>query len=180
MRSAHGRPDSGRTSEAPAISLACFECLSFYAGNEFKIKWPIELFWRDRKAGGILIENKLQGKVWKWAVVGIGININQTIFNADLSHAVSLKQITGKTFMPVDLAKKLHALLMKILLEQKSFANILQHYNQHLYKINNQVTLKKNGAKFATVIKGVTDQGRLITADASEREFEFGEVEWVL
>ena len=163
-----------------AVALACFEFLSGYIDDETKIKWPNDLFWRDRKAAGVLIENKLQGKTWKWAVVGIGININQTVFDKSLLNAVSLKQITGKTFNPVDLAKELHALLIKKLAEQISLADILQQYNQHLYKINELVTLRKSGIKFDTVIKEVSVQGKLVTVDAIEREFDFGEVEWVL
>ena len=163
-----------------AVALACFEFLSTYIDGETKIKWPNDLFWRDRKAGGILIENKLQGKTWKWAVVGIGINVNQTVFDKSLLSAVSLKQITGRTFSPVDLAKELQVLLMKKLDEASSLEAILQQYNQHLYKINELVALRKNGVKFDTVIKEVSAQGKLITVDAIEREFDFGEVEWVL
>ena len=163
-----------------AVALVCFEFLSGYIDDETKIKWPNDLFWRDRKAAGVLIENKLQGKTWKWAVVGIGININQTVFDKSLLNAVSLKQITGKTFNPVELAKELHALLIKKLAEQISLAEILQQYNQHLYKINELVTLRKSGIKFDTVIKEVSVQGKLVTVDAIEREFDFGEVEWVL
>ena len=163
-----------------AVALVCFEFLSGYIDDETKIKWPNDLFWRDRKAAGILIENKFQGKTWKWAVVGIGININQAVFDKSLANAVSLKQITGKTFSPVDLAKELHALLIKKLAEQISLADILQQYNQHLYKINELVTLRKSGIKFDTVIKEVSVQGKLVTVDAIEREFDFGEVEWVL
>ena len=55
-------------------------------------------------------------------------------------------------------------------------ATIARHYNEHLYKINKTVTLKKDGVNFETVIKGVSAQGRLITVDAIEREFDFGEV----
>ena len=163
-----------------AVALACFEFLSTYIDEETKIKWPNDLFWRDRKAAGVLIENKFQGKTWKWAVVGIGININQAVFDKSLANAVSLKQITGRTFSPVDLAKELHALLIKKLAEQISLADILQQYNQHLYKINELVTLRKSGIKFDTVIKEVSVQGKLVTVDAIEREFDFGEVEWVL
>jgi BirA family biotin operon repressor/biotin-[acetyl-CoA-carboxylase] ligase len=162
------------------VALTCFEFLKQYAGDEIKIKWPNDLFWRDRKAGGILIENKFQGKDWKWAVVGIGINVNQTFFDKSLLNAVSLKQITGKTFNPVDLAQELQALLMKNLHETLSLEKILQQYNKHLYKINELVTLRKSGVKFDTVIKEVSPQGKLITVDAIEREFDFGEVEWVL
>ena len=162
------------------VALTCFEFLSGYIDGEAKIKWPNDLFWRDRKAGGILIENKLQGKTWKWAVVGIGINVNQTVFDKSLLSAVSLKQITGRTFSPVDLAKELQVLLMKKLDEASSLEAILQQYNQHLYKINELVALRKNGVKFDTVIKEVSAQGKLITVDAIEREFDFGEVEWLL
>ena len=161
-------------------ALACFEFLKHYGGDEMKIKWPNDLFWRDRKAGGILIENKFQGKAWKWAVVGIGININQQVFNKELSNAVSLKQITGKNFDTIALAKELHELVMKKLAEGRTSGEILQQYNERLYKINELVTLRKNGVKFDTHIKEVSAQGRLITIDAIEREFDFGEVEWVL
>ncbi len=163
-----------------AVALSCFEFFSGYAGDETKIKWPNDLFWRDRKAGGILIENKFQGKIWKWAVVGIGININQTKFDKNLVNPVSLKQITGKTFDTIELASELHNLLMKNLAELKSANMVMEQYNEQLYKINKQVTLKKGEQGFDTVIKGVTPEGRLITVDALERQFDFGEVEWVL
>lgn len=162
------------------VALACFEFLKQYAGEEMKIKWPNDLFWRDRKAGGILIENKLYGKAWKWAVVGIGININQERFNKELANAISLKQITGKNFNTITLAKELHGLLMKKLADAQTPDEIMQQYNQHLYKINEPVKLRKAGVKFETVIKKVSVHGRLITEDAIEREFDFGEVEWVL
>lgn len=163
-----------------AVALGIFEFLKIYAGDEIKIKWPNDLYWRDRKAGGILIENKYQGKEWKWAVVGIGININQTEFSKDLVNPVSLKQITGKTFNVIDLAKGLQGLLMKNLSGIGTLPETVQLYNKQLYKINQPVTLKKNNVKFNTVIKEVSAQGKLITVDAIERAFDFGEVEWVL
>ena len=163
-----------------AVAITCFEFLERYIDGETKIKWPNDLFWRDRKAGGILIENKLQGKIWKWAVVGIGININQTVFDRSLNNAVSVKQITGRTFNAVDLANELQQLLILKLSEQTDLQKILAQYNLHLYKKNELVTLRKGTTKFDTVIKDVSPQGKLITVDAIEREFDFGEVEWVL
>lgn len=161
-----------------AVALACFEFFKDYAGEETKIKWPNDLFWRDRKAGGILIENKFKGKAWKWAVVGIGININQTEFENFIIKPVSLKEITGKFYNTLELAKELYALLMKNLTELKTAENMLEQYNEHLYKINKNVTLKNKDIKFETVIKGVNEAGQLITVDAIERRFDFGEVEW--
>ena len=163
-----------------AVATTCFEFFNSYAGEETKIKWPNDLFWRDRKAGGILIENKYQGKIWKWAVVGIGINVNQTKFTDFLNKPVSLKQITGKTFKTVDLAKELYDLLVKNLALLKSEEKVLAEYNEHLYKVNKTVTLKKGNFQFETVIKEVSPEGLLITVDAIEHQFDFGEVEWVL
>lgn len=163
-----------------AVSLSCFEFFNTLSGGEASIKWPNDLYWRDRKAGGILIENILQGKTWKWAVVGIGININQKEFDKSLINPISLKQVTGLTFNCVDLAKQLHQILMKNLSALSATDTVLKQYNDHLYKINKKVSLKKDGVKFETVIKEVSAQGHLITVDAFEKEFNFGDVEWVL
>ncbi|HMK04720.1 MAG TPA: biotin--[acetyl-CoA-carboxylase] ligase [Ferruginibacter sp.] len=165
-----------------AVALACFEFFAGYAGDETKIKWPNDLYWRDRKAGGVLIENVFHGKQWKWAIAGIGININQTDFDGSLQNPVSLKQITGKEFNTVDLAKELYARLMKNIEEINAEApeELLNNYNRNIYKLNKTVKLKKENTSFETVISGVSPQGRLLTVDATDRQFDFGEVEWVI
>lgn len=163
-----------------AVALTCFEFFKTYAGDETKIKWPNDLFWRDRKAGGILIENKFTGKHWKWAVIGIGININQTRFDHFAVKPVSLKEITGRTFNTIKLAKELYDLLMQHLGELKPLNIVMQQYNDHLYKLNKQVTLKNKDVHFEVVIKSVGEQGQLITMDTTEHRFNFGEVEWLL
>ncbi|MBL0181220.1 MAG: biotin--[acetyl-CoA-carboxylase] ligase [Chitinophagaceae bacterium] len=165
-----------------AIALACFDFFSAYAGDETKIKWPNDLYWCDRKAGGILIENIYHGKAWKWAVVGTGININQTGFDATLQNPVSLKQITGKEFDAIALAKELYEGLMQniSLLNTGRADEILERYNSSLYKKNEKVVLIEKGEKIETVIKAVSAEGRLITSGTTERAFDFGEVEWVL
>jgi BirA family biotin operon repressor/biotin-[acetyl-CoA-carboxylase] ligase len=164
------------------VALACFDFFEKYAGDETKIKWPNDLYWRDRKAGGILIENVFRDKSWKWAIAGIGININQARFSKELKNPVSLKQITGKEFDIIKLAKELHKAVMKRVdhLDAASYKKILQEYNQHLYKQNHKVKLKKKNMAFSTTIKAVSAHGDLITQDTIERHFSFGEVEWII
>ena len=79
-----------------AIALGIRAFFDTYTNGDTKIKRPNDIYWRDRKAGGILIENQLKGTEWTWAVVGIGININQTVFSPEAPNPVSLKQITGR------------------------------------------------------------------------------------
>lgn len=154
-----------------------------YAGKKCKIKWPNDLYWNDRKAGGILIQNIISGDGltgnWQWTVVGVGININQTSFPVELINPVSLKQITGKNYKPVELAKKLCLIMDQFFnkLIQEGFSNILSIYNEILYKNHETVKLKKDNRVFEATIKGVSAAGSLIVQHAIEEEFEYGQVE---
>ena len=171
-----------------------------YAGKETRIKWPNDLYWKDRKAGGILIESVVRSSEsgggvrgrsrefgvgrrresgvnsWQWAVIGIGININQTSFPPELPNPVSLKQITGKNFDPVELAKELCRLFNDHFekLVTAGFEDIYAQYLSHLYKINEKVRLKKDNRVFETMIKSVSPSGRLIVQHSMEEEFDFG------
>ena len=165
-----------------AVSLACFDFFKKYAGNPTKIKWPNDIFWNDRKAGGILIENIIKGNVWQWAVIGVGINVNQTNFNLHASFPpVSLKQITGKEYDIVELGKELHAAILKRYeeLQKNGVEKMLTEYNQYLFSLDKKVKLKKANIVFETTVKSVSPQGQLITVDTLERHFDFDEVVWL-
>jgi len=169
-----------------AVALGCFDFFRSYAGEDTKIKWPNDIYWRDRKAGGVLIENIIgrtaTGGNWKFAVVGIGMNVNDTAFENGLKNAVSLKQITGKHFNVVELAKELQLQVLQHIaaINRIPFESILRKYNDHLFKANEVVQLKKGNIVFNTIIKSVTENGQLATVDTIDNYFDFGEVEWVL
>ena len=165
-----------------AISLGCFNFFNKECGSEVFIKWPNDIYWRDRKAGGILIENVLQGNQWKFAVAGIGLNINQEHFDKAMKNPVSLTQVTGKKYETEVLSKELYNFIMKSMadLEKGNFKTMLEEYNQHLYKREEEVELKKEGIHFLTRIKKVNSKGKLLTTDIIDNEFDFGEVEWIL
>ncbi|MBD0352922.1 MAG: biotin--[acetyl-CoA-carboxylase] ligase [Flavisolibacter sp.] len=163
-----------------ATALGAHHFFSRYAGADTKIKWPNDLYWRDRKAGGILIENSIQAADWKYAVAGIGININQTQFSTLVANAVSLKQITGHNYNTVELAKELHSdVLHRFEVLQQQPEEIITGYHSHLYKKDEKVKLKKGSRIFDAIIKEVTLQGLLVVQHAVEEQFGVGEVEWV-
>ncbi|MES1197687.1 MAG: biotin--[acetyl-CoA-carboxylase] ligase, partial [Chitinophagaceae bacterium] len=174
------------------VAVAVHDFFVKYAGNEIRIKWPNDLYFKNRKAGGILIENVIgDGEMladnqhrsgqWKWAIIGIGININQTHFSDDLPNPVSLKQITGKDFDTVILARELCTYVDKYfqLLITGSFNSIYAQYLSYLYKRNEKVKLKKGSRVFEAVIKNVSASGKLIVQHSIEEELSFGEVEWL-
>jgi len=165
-----------------AVALGCYDFFSGYAGDETKIKWPNDIYWRDRKAGGVLIETIHRGADWKYAVIGIGLNINQTTFGESLKKVVSLKQITGKENDVIALSKELQFFVLKRIEQIYStpFNDLLKEYNQYLFKLNEPVKLRKDNIIFETSIQSVNAEGKLITKDALERELNFDSVEWVL
>jgi BirA family transcriptional regulator, biotin operon repressor / biotin---[acetyl-CoA-carboxylase] ligase len=84
-----------------SIALGARAFFAAFAGSETKIKKPNDIYFSDRKAGGILIENLVRGKEWTWTVIGIGMNINQSSFssaavNSVSSNPISLQEITNK------------------------------------------------------------------------------------
>ena len=86
-----------------AIALGARAFFAAFAGSETKIKKPNDIYFSDRKAGGILIENLVRGKEWTWTVIGIGMNINQSSFstaavNSVSSNPISLQEITNKSW----------------------------------------------------------------------------------
>jgi BirA family biotin operon repressor/biotin-[acetyl-CoA-carboxylase] ligase len=165
-----------------ATAVACSDFFSKYAGDETCIKWPNDLYWRDRKAGGILIENIIKGNIWEKAIIGIGININQISFIQMRNRPVSLKQITGKSFEVKPLAKELCTFLEKRYIELKEgkFENHLDLYNQRLFKRGEIATLKKGNEIIATTIESVNKNGELMTNNQLQSSFTHGEVEWML
>lgn len=162
------------------IANACYDFFSKYAGDETSIKWPNDIYWRDRKAGGMLIENVIRGTRWVWALVGTGININQTAF-IDLPNPVSLKQITGKTYDSVKLGMELCTHLndhYNHYLGNGPKA-VLEQYNEHLYMKGQKANLKKDNITFDCTIESVSMNGDLLVRDCSWEHFSFGEVEWL-
>lgn len=163
------------------VALATHEFFATYAGNETKIKWPNDIYWRDRKAGGILIENGIRGADWGYSIVGIGININQTEFPDDVINGVSLKQITGRNFDSEALARELCSFINRwygLSLEGES-GELLKMYHEKLYKLGETVRLKSQNRLFEATILGVTEEGKLrVQAGDMEIIFSVGEVEF--
>lgn len=165
-----------------AMALGVYDLFSRYGGRDTSIKWPNDIYWRDRKAGGILIENQVRGSEWPAAVVGIGLNINQGSFPDHLPNAVSLQQATGNDFNIVTTASELCCCLEHRYQQLRSGAydDLLAAYNQHLYRRGCSVRLKKNNAAFNCVVESVSRTGELLVNGAVQDSYRFGEVEWIL
>jgi len=165
------------------VAVGCFNFFITYAGDETRIKWPNDIYWRDRKAAGILIENSFRGPIWQWSVAGMGVNINQTEFGTGLQKAVSLKQMTGKTFQVPALAKELccHIEAALQMVVDKGPDTLLALYNNALYKKGEQVQLDIEGKKITATICRVLSNGHLEieTENGSKQSHALGAIQWL-
>jgi BirA family biotin operon repressor/biotin-[acetyl-CoA-carboxylase] ligase len=62
------------------------------------MRYPNDIYAGNKKIAGILIENTLRGSKVQHSVIGIGLNVNQTEFPADLPNPVSMKNLTGDDY----------------------------------------------------------------------------------
>jgi BirA family biotin operon repressor/biotin-[acetyl-CoA-carboxylase] ligase len=161
-----------------AVSLGCLDFFSRLIKENIKIKWPNDIYINDSKAGGILIENVIKGNLWQWAVIGIGLNINQVDFETPLFNANSLKKLTGRNYDVIELAKDLSVDVLNRIEKLKSgdFKEMLDEYNRNLFCRDKIVRLKKGNIVFETKIVRVSETGELITSDVIERSFSTDEV----
>lgn len=165
-----------------AIALGVYDFFSHFAGDATRIKWPNDIYWSDRKAVGILIDNTIKGQNWQWAIAGMGINMNQTAFTGDMeTKAVSLRQITGKDYDIEASARLLCTFLEKryqLFLQGPS--QLLDQYNAVLFSRDAPSTLSFNGQVYTCQIRAVDAQGRLWIEGAPVPYFQFGEVQWII
>jgi len=155
--------------------------------TDISIKWPNDIYWKDKKICGILIENVLDGHSIARCISGVGLNVNQTEFLSDAPNPVSLKQITGK-----DIDR--HALLADILRFSKRYYDDLklrgedcadelaQKYSESLYRREGIHPFKDKNGTFEASILQVEPEGRLILLDTDghKRGYLFKEVQFII
>lgn len=166
-----------------AIAAGAYDFLHHHAQGGWNIKWPNDLYWGDRKAGGILIENVMQQNQWRWAVCGIGINVNSTRFDPALPNPTSLSLVAGRRFNAELLGRSLCVFVNRRwqqLMEPRGWSRILNDYNQVLFGAGQLHKLRLQNTTAHYRIQSVNEQGQLIAGENGEYHFQHGEVEWLL
>ena len=148
-----------------AIALAVAETVSYFVTVKVFIKWPNDIIANDKKLGGILINNSIQGDKWVHSVVGIGLNINQSSFPENLPHAASIYNITNQKINLEDVVFLLKEKLMKyyqFLIDGK-YEEINRLYFNSLFGLNKELNyIRKSGERFHGTIEGIEESGSIL------------------
>jgi BirA family biotin operon repressor/biotin-[acetyl-CoA-carboxylase] ligase len=165
-----------------SIALGVKTVLDDYTGN-VSIKWPNDIYYKDKKIAGILIENDIMGEVIVRSVAGIGININQEIFRSDAPNPVSLKQITGKETNSDILLEQIAASILSFynLLQEGETELIILSYHQALYRKEGFFPYMDANGIFYARIESVENNGfiHLINKEGGKRRYAFKEISFI-
>lgn len=158
-----------------AVTVYLADSIRRLKGLPISIKWPNDIYVRDRKLSGILIENSISSKGVGSMVVGVGVNINQDQFPPEMG-ATSIILETGEPMNIEDVSNFL-MVPMCIYVRRRLFGGVehlMDRYHRYLYGRGRVVLLEDRVHTFEGVISGVTMEGLLRVKERSTgREFRY-------
>jgi BirA family biotin operon repressor/biotin-[acetyl-CoA-carboxylase] ligase len=164
------------------ISLGIKDFLEDLGLLRVKIKWPNDIFCGNDKIAGILIENSIKGNRICNSVIGVGLNVNQTIFNSKNKPTSVAKELNDNSFDLKDLLNQLLFFIERryLLLKSDKENLINPDYLNAMYRINESNRFKIYNVELAGLIIGVTSSGKLqVKINEIIEEFNMKEIEFV-
>ena len=166
-----------------AVSVAINRALTAFVPSGITVKWPNDIYYGDKKLGGVLIESAIAGGSIKNSIIGIGLNVNQVSFPVDLSKkATSIRQILQEDVnLDLILAQICsHVESSYLQLKAGRYRIIKEEYLKILYKINASAMYRQNGEVFEGMVKDISDSGLLMMeVQGKIAQFNFKEVEFL-
>ena len=161
------------------VSLSIVKTLEGFNIPKLAIKWPNDILSDHHKISGILIENLIKNKQIEYAIIGIGLNVNQVKFEG-LSKVSSLKNI-----MPLAVDKD--ELLTKIIDKLKMYFKLYSEngseflnseYESYLFRKDKPSTFSSHdNSLFTGIIRGVSASGKLcVQMEDFNKEFDLKEL----
>ena len=161
------------------VSLSIVKTLEGFNIPKLAIKWPNDILSDHHKISGILIENLIKNKQIEYAIIGIGLNVNQVKFEG-LSKVSSLKNI-----MPLAVDKD--ELLTKIIDKLKMYFKLYSEngseflnseYESYLFRKDKPSTfISHDNNLFTGIIRGVSTSGKLcVQMEDFNKEFDLKEL----
>ena len=137
-----------------------------------QVKWPNDIYLYGKKCAGVLIETQIQRDKIKTAFIGIGLNVNQESFPAEIE-ATSLKLAGGQNVELRGLLDKLLASL-SFRLEQLKLPELLARvYRNRLIGVHSILKYQDESGVFWAQIHHVEEDGRLVLDVQGEHTFRY-------
>nr|NQU94001.1 biotin--[acetyl-CoA-carboxylase] ligase [Bacteroidota bacterium] len=162
------------------VSLSILNCVKqLFPSDAFKIKWPNDIYFKNKKLAGILTKNTISGNHLNSCIIGIGLNVNQESFSPELPNPVSLHQICGGQ---LDLQVVLEVLISQLnryyhKLQTDDCVGIRKAYIESLLNFNIRSKYLVNENPVEGTICGISQFGKLqVDIGGSICEFDMKEI----
>lgn len=161
-------------------SLAVVRAIHQLTGLNAVIKWPNDVLIDSKKVCGILIENEVEDDRVKFAVVGMGININVDLSPfSDISElATSLSQELGREVSLPDFVVALLSEMEKLYVQARAGVSPHSEWKDHLETLGKRIRVKMGGMTEEGRAESVAEDGSLFLRhdDGSLTKVTTGEV----
>jgi len=150
------------------------------SGLPSECKWPNDVLISGKKCCGILLESVFQGNQLDYAVMGIGINVNQIGFSRDLAEkATSLRRECAREFDRRDLFRILLTTYETFYhdVHLGNFQSIINHWKKRAAMLGKEITVIQSGEIVSGRALDLAEDGALIVETSRGRRlFYAGDV----
>ena len=138
-----------------------------------KIKWPNDILVNKQKIAGILIQNKLKGNYITHSVIGLGLNVNQLVFEVFSPLATSLRLQLSNVYDVSNIQSQFLSFLFERLKRLKAGENQENEYLKVLFLKDKLAAFESNNKQFMGIIKGVSESGALLVQLENDSIYAF-------
>ena len=161
------------------VCLSVMDCL-FSLGLASKIKWPNDILVNKRKIAGVLIQNIISEDKICYSVIGVGLNVNQLVFEDYNPKATSLAIELNKNFTLKEVENLFLSSVKNRIKTYRSRKDMELEYLDALFQINKVMVFKSNSQMFNGIIRNVNKKGFLVIETEDEiKHFGIKEIEMI-
>ncbi len=148
-------------------ALGVYDFILSLVGSDCSIKWPNDIYWKNKKIGGLLVENTITTSVITNSILGIGLNVNQLDFPQTLPNPTSLGLILPSNYSLEGifngLCNSIEARYLQLKRGEKTTLDA--DYQKSLFRCEEWAFYEDKKGRFPGCIKGVDNQGLLKIED---------------
>jgi BirA family biotin operon repressor/biotin-[acetyl-CoA-carboxylase] ligase len=148
-----------------AVAAGISEAVESVTGLTVECRWPNDIIIEGKKICGILLEASVQQSKTEFVVVGVGLNVNQTRFTANLQGtATSLKNHCEKDINRITLLQECIRCLEKryINLATEGFAGVFNAWKSRCTMFDKTIRIDHHGMFMHGVVKRLDPDGALV------------------
>lgn len=164
------------------VALAVHTAMRCY-GIDARLKWPNDIYVGKCKLAGILIELDYSGAFVEQAIIGVGLNVNQTDFPLMEKVPVSMRMLLGREIAVDDVLDTFIDCFSHYYSRMKTNSGCIETgYRELLLGLGEKRSFVDADGLFEAVVEGVGPLGHLLLRriDGKLSRYAFKEVEMLI